>query len=121
MRQTLRNLWLPAVALLLAACGPGNDADFDVIIRGGTVYDGLGGDPYVADIAIVDDRIVAIGDLAQKTGRDTIDARNLAVSPGFINMLSWATESLIKQKSSGARAISSTTSSGRHWRNTSTT
>ena len=83
------------VAVFLAACssGPG---DYDVIIRGGTVYDGLGGDPIVADVAIAGDRIAAIGDLAESSGTEEIDARGMAVTPGFINMLSWATVSLIE-------------------------
>lgn len=83
------------VTVFLAACssGPG---DYDVIIRGGTVYDGLGGDPIVADVAIAGDRIAAIGDLAESSGTEEIDARGMAVTPGFINMLSWATVSLIE-------------------------
>lgn len=69
--------------------------DFDLLISNGEVYDGLGGDPFVADIAIRGDRIVGIGhDLG--TANRTIDATGLAVAPGFINMLSWATESLLE-------------------------
>ena len=87
----------PALFLLLAACtgGSGHD-DYDVILRGGTIYDGLGNEPVVADLAISGDRIAAIGDLAGATGRDVYDIRGKAVSPGFINMLSWATESLLE-------------------------
>ena len=77
---------------ILAACAP----DYDVIIRGGTVYDGSGNAPVVADVAIAGDTIAAIGDLSGKTARSDIDATGMAVSPGFINMLSWATESLIE-------------------------
>ena len=68
---------------------------FDVVIRGGTIYDGSGGDPVVADIGINSDTIAAIGDLSNAVGKSEIDAKGLAVAPGFINMLSWATESLI--------------------------
>ncbi len=71
-------------------------SDYDVIVRGGTVYDGLGGEPFVADIAIDGDRIVAIGDLTSYDGSLEIAAPGLAVAPGFINMLSWATESLLE-------------------------
>lgn len=78
--------------LLLSACAP----DYDVVIRGGTVYDGSGGDGFVADVAIAGDTVAAIGNLAEATTRREIDAAGLAVSPGFINMLSWATESLIE-------------------------
>jgi len=71
-------------------------ADFDVIIRGGTVYDGTGAAPRQADVAIRGDRIAAIGDLNTARARTIVDAKGLAVAPGFINMLSWSTESLIQ-------------------------
>ena len=87
--------------LLLATAGCNNEPpqapaeSFDLVIANGMVYDGHGGDPYAGDVAIRGDRIVAIGqDLGPATR--TIDARGLAVAPGFINMLSWATESLIE-------------------------
>src|SRR5687768_6791233 len=66
----------------------------DIAIRGGTIYDGSGGEPYMGDVAISGDAIDAIGSTDQR-GEVEIDARGLAVAPGFINMLSWATESLI--------------------------
>jgi N-acyl-D-amino-acid deacylase len=69
---------------------------YDVILRGGSLYDGSGNVPINGDIAIDGDRISAVGDLAEARGRDEIDVRGLAVAPGFINMLSWATESLIE-------------------------
>ncbi len=72
------------------------DAPFDVIIKGGTVYDGTGGEDHVADVAIRGDRIVGVGDFASAVAKKTIDARGLAVAPGFINMLSWSNESLIQ-------------------------
>ncbi|HKS31060.1 MAG TPA: D-aminoacylase [Chthoniobacterales bacterium] len=72
------------------------DPQFDVIIKGGTVYDGTGGEGRVTDVAIRGDRIAGVGDLAKATATTTIDARGLAVAPGFINMLSWSTESLIQ-------------------------
>jgi N-acyl-D-amino-acid deacylase len=71
-------------------------AEYDVILRGGTVYDGSGSEPLVADIAISDAIIAAIGDLGDAGAELEIDATGLAVAPGFINMLSWATESLIQ-------------------------
>jgi len=69
--------------------------DFDVLIKGGTVYDGTGRAPRRVDVAIKGDRIVAIGNLERARARNVVDARGLAVAPGFINMLSWSTESLI--------------------------
>ena len=87
----LRIVFLMA-ALLMASCG---HYDYDTIIRQGLIYDGSGNQPYVADLAIKSGRIAAIGDLSAQRGRVEIDAAGLAVSPGFINMLSWATVSLI--------------------------
>jgi N-acyl-D-amino-acid deacylase len=95
-RKPLANATFLLAALLLLSCTPGGSADYDVILRGGTIYDGLGGAPFVADVAIDGDRIAAIGDLQGKTADDTYDVRGKAVSPGFINMLSWATESLLE-------------------------
>jgi N-acyl-D-amino-acid deacylase len=68
---------------------------FDVLIKEGTVYDGAGGAPVRADVGIKGDRIVAIGALQREDARTVVDARALAVAPGFINMLSWAVVSLI--------------------------
>src|SRR6266567_815242 len=73
-----------------------NSADFDVIIRGGTVYDGTGAEPKHADVAIRADRIAGVGDFAAAHAKTVIDANGLAVAPGFINMLSWSNESLIQ-------------------------
>ena len=81
-----------ALPVLLAACAP----TYDVVIRHGTVYDGTGGVPAQADVAIRGDSIVAVGGAVRGRGRTEIDAAGLAVAPGFINMLSWATESLIE-------------------------
>lgn len=68
---------------------------FDVIIRGGTVYDGTGTPGRRLDVGIRGDRIAAVGDLASSSAARVVDATGLAVAPGFINMLSWATESLL--------------------------
>jgi N-acyl-D-amino-acid deacylase len=68
---------------------------FDVVIRGGTVYDGTGSPGRRADVGIRGDRIAVVGDLAGAAGTTTVDATGLAVTPGFINMLSWSTESLL--------------------------
>src|SRR3989442_13690319 len=67
----------------------------DVVIRGGTVYDGEGGPPYAADVAIDGDLIAAVMPAIGDRGRREIDVSGLAVAPGFINMLSWAIPSLI--------------------------
>jgi len=68
---------------------------FDLVIRGGTIYDGRGGAPREGDVAIRGDKIVAVGDVGVTPAKREISARGLAVAPGFINMLSWATTSLL--------------------------
>jgi N-acyl-D-amino-acid deacylase len=68
---------------------------YDVILRGGTVYDGTGSPGRLADVGIRGDRIAAVGDLKGAQARTVLDAKGLAVAPGFINMLSWSTDSLI--------------------------
>src|SRR5687768_2625182 len=76
-------------SLVFCAC-----AHYDVVIRNGTIYDGSGGAPVTGDVAIQGDRIARVGSIKTK-GAKEIDAKGMAVTPGFINMLSWATESLI--------------------------
>jgi N-acyl-D-amino-acid deacylase len=70
--------------------------DFDVIIKGGAVYDGTGGEAQRVDLAIKGDRIAGIGDFKDASAKTIVNASGLAVAPGFINMLSWSTESLIQ-------------------------
>jgi len=79
----------PAAPTSPAAMGP-----LDIVIRGGTVYDGSGGPGIAADVGIRGDRIAAVGSLPAAAAK-VVDARGLAVTPGFINMLSWATVSLL--------------------------
>ena len=66
------------------------------LLRNGTLYDGSGNPPVTGDLLIRGDRLAAIGDLGAESAATTIDLDGLAVAPGFINMLSWATESLIE-------------------------
>ena len=89
---------LAVAAVFLSACGRGTAARprFDVILRGGTIYDGSGKPAFIGDVAIRGDEIAAIGDLRGATGRAKIDVNGLAVAPGFINMMCWANESLIE-------------------------
>ncbi len=68
---------------------------YDLLIDNGTIYDGMGGAAFTGDVAIKGDRIVYVGPEAPGTAKKTVDAAGMAVSPGFINMLSWAPESLI--------------------------
>jgi N-acyl-D-amino-acid deacylase len=69
---------------------------FDIVIHNGTLYDGSGATPFVGDVAINGDAIAGVGSLKNARGRTDIDAAGLAVAPGLINMLSWATDSLIQ-------------------------
>lgn len=82
-----------AAALVMSAAPPA--VSYTTLIRGGTIYDGSGAAPYVGDVAIKDDKIVYVGRHAPGAARQVIDAAGMAVSPGFINMLSWANEDLI--------------------------
>ena len=101
MPAVLNRLLLVSIIAVLAACsppsstpGPGPE-NFDLILRGGTIYDGSGDAVFVGDVGINGDMIAAIGDLGEATASREVDAAGLAVAPGFINMLSWANESLI--------------------------
>ena len=90
MRKSL--LLLPLI--LFFSCKQKNK--YDTIIRNGMIYDGNGGEPFQADIAVNADTIAFIGDLTNESAKDEIDAKGMAVAPGFINMLSWSNESLIQ-------------------------
>src|SRR5687768_5882203 len=96
MRGTL--LLLGALACSMCGCmssGEKHAGDYDVIIRNGLIYDGNGSSPYRGDVALRADTIAATGNLSNAHGRIEINASGLAVAPGFVNMLSWATESLL--------------------------
>jgi N-acyl-D-amino-acid deacylase len=83
---------ITSVLLIVAAC---KKQEFDVVIRGGTVYDGTGKPGVVADVGINADTVAFIGDLSSAVGKKEIDASGLAVAPGFINMLSHCEVSLL--------------------------
>ncbi len=81
-----------AVGTLLASCTP--PATHDLVLRNAVVYDGSGGAPTRGDLAVDGASITAVGELGRARGRRELDAGGLALAPGFINVLSWATESL---------------------------
>jgi N-acyl-D-aspartate/D-glutamate deacylase len=102
---SMRNLLsLSAAVLFLTACTQtdNNNAKtastpaYDTVITNGLVYNGLGGEPFSANIGISGDRIAAVGDLDEAQSKTIIDAKGMAVAPGFINMLSWAPVTLIE-------------------------
>jgi N-acyl-D-amino-acid deacylase len=83
------------IMALLFSCSQ-KIAEYETIIRNGMIYDGNGGEPFKGDIGIKNDTIAFIGDLSKASAKNETDAKGNAVAPGFINMLSWATESLIE-------------------------
>jgi N-acyl-D-amino-acid deacylase len=94
----LKPMFVTVAASLLAssafAQAPAPE-QYDLLLDNGTVYDGIGGAPFTGDVAIRGDKIAYVGPQAPGTAKKTVDASGMAVSPGFINMLSWAVESLI--------------------------
>lgn len=85
---------LSSCVITTPAPKPAEDQKYDVVIRNGLIYDGTGATPLRGDVAIKGDAIAAVGLVAGK-GEVEIDAGGQAIAPGFINMLSWATDSLI--------------------------
>jgi len=86
------------ILILLAGCAkqqPAVEATHELIVRGGTILDGSGGEGYVGDVVVDGERIVYVGKSRGDTAKAVIDARGKTVTPGFINMLSWAVESLL--------------------------
>lgn len=98
MRQLTTLFRAAAIFLGLTVCNAFSSETsrhFDTLIRGGTLYDGSGSTPYIGDLGITGDRIVALGDLDNATADNLINAQGKAVSPGFINMIGWGVTSLI--------------------------
>ncbi len=89
----MKRFALLLVAAWALSCAPATK--YDVVIRNGTIYDGSGSPGFVGDVAIQGDRVAAVGGIGRARGIAEIEARGLAVSPGFINMLSWSNDSLI--------------------------
>ncbi len=88
--------WIILFSLILIIFGACHERQaYDVIIRGGDVYDGSGQAPTTTDVGILADTIAFIGDLSSAKAFKEIDAKGLAVAPGFINMLSWGDRSLL--------------------------
>ena len=93
-RSTLAFLFA-ATLFSLGSASLAEAETYDIILRGGEIYDGSGANPIKADLAIQGDRIAAIGDAANWEAKRMIDVTGQAVAPGFINVLSWATTSLL--------------------------
>jgi len=98
--KTRFSILLAFIALQIFSCS--SPDQYDLIIRNARIIDGSGEASYLGDLGVRADTIAAIGDLSKATGENEIDAEGKVISPGFINMLSWATESLIEDgKSEG--------------------
>ncbi len=95
LRAAFVSFAITLLALSASWTGCSFQPKYDVILRGGTLYDGTGQDPVTTDIAFNGDKIAAIGDLSGARANQEINATGLAVAPGFINMMCWANESLI--------------------------
>ncbi|HOK77516.1 MAG TPA: hypothetical protein PLW35_07315, partial [Verrucomicrobiota bacterium] len=97
LRERLRRK-LAAAALAVPLCFTiflMKAQSYDLVLRNGTIYDGSGNAPFVADVAVSGDKIAEIGSIPANAGSVELNVRGLAVAPGFINMLSWACESLL--------------------------
>jgi N-acyl-D-amino-acid deacylase len=95
MSPGTKSLAITACIVSLCFAGLTHAASYDYVLRGGTVFDGSGAEAIRTDVAILDDRIAAIGDIAKGSGTQELDVTGLAVAPGFINMLSWAADTLL--------------------------
>src|SRR5262245_34037184 len=97
--KLLASITLLALSLTVIAQGQPRSSSkpqsFDIVIKGGVVYDGTGRPPRKVDVGIKGDRIAAIGNLSHATAASVVDANGLVVAPGFINMLSHSESSLI--------------------------
>ena len=93
--NTPASLFLAFLLALTISCQRTTTPVYDILILGGEVYDGSGDAPIKADVAISGDRIARIGQVDRSQARRIVDASGQAVTPGFINMLSWSTDSLI--------------------------
>jgi N-acyl-D-amino-acid deacylase len=91
----MRRAWfLPLSLISILSCAE-RQPQHDLLIINGLIVDGSGSAPVTGSVAVNGDTIAAVGSLGSTTARQVVDANGLAVSPGFINMLSWSTESLL--------------------------
>ena len=91
----MKNIVILFCLLALPGLVHAQEAPYDIIVKNGMIYDGSGGEPYAGDVAVRDGRIVRIGDLSTAEADNIIDAAGQAVSPGFINVLSWGANPLL--------------------------
>jgi N-acyl-D-amino-acid deacylase len=94
MRRALLLAFTCVSTVSILSCAE-RQPQYDLLIINGLIVDGSGNAPVTGSIAVNGDRIAAVGALGTTTARQVVDANGLAVAPGFINMLSWSTESLL--------------------------
>ncbi|WPP48304.1 N-acyl-D-amino-acid deacylase family protein [Catalinimonas niigatensis] len=83
--------------LIVFACAkPQPEHRYDVVLTNGMIYDGSGETPVQGEVAITGQKIAAVGDIGSYEADTVIDVQGMAVSPGFINMLSWAANPLLE-------------------------
>ena len=92
--------FISVMILICANVIRAEETQYDIILKNGTIYDGSGKEPFKGDVAINGDKIAAVGKIENAKGKQEIDVKGLAVAPGFVNMLSWATDSLIEDGTS---------------------
>ena len=91
--------WLPLILMLAASVSFGEVPTFDLLIRRGTVIDGTGAERAIADVGIADGKIVAVGDLRKSAGEIELDATDLVICPGFIDLHSHADRGILEHRS----------------------
>jgi N-acyl-D-amino-acid deacylase len=97
MMQNKTYPFILILLLVLAACtGPSTEESYDLVLTNGMIYDGSGDPPYLGSVAISGKQIAAVGDLGDFRADTVIDVQGKAISPGFINMLSWAAYPLLE-------------------------
>jgi N-acyl-D-amino-acid deacylase len=90
----MKTIFLVSLLAFFASCQ--SKQEYDLIIRNATIYNGSGEKPFAGDVAIQADTIAEIATVINAKGKKEIEAKGLALAPGFINMLSWADGSLLK-------------------------
>ena len=75
----------------------------DILLRGGTIVDGTGGEPFAGDVAIRDGRILAVGDVGDRNARQVIDCRGLVICPGFIDLHNHSDNTILKPQNRDGR------------------
>ena len=97
-----RLLLTVSLALGVLALSPA-EAPFDLLFTGGHVVDGTGAPWFAADVGVRDGKIVAVGVLAGRPAKRTIDAKGLVVAPGFIDLLGQSEYNVLVDKRAASK------------------